>query len=375
MMKIVLPTIGVALIFLFQPDARAQISDEALLEIIRDRKEQIRVTSLPFRMDPATSSLCRLPNLGPVANGNSAQPHAFAGFSIFSNELGNAPLWDVFEKFPEGAVIVKEKSRVDDDSTELFTGMLKRESGYSAHGGDWEYFTVDGLAKEVKSRGRLRECMECHQQYEAFDFVTKVYSARLGREKSVTTKMMSQGQWIDADSIVRCGTSQTIFLPASRAETFGSQLSRTAAIAKWQESNRVGKEPPDDLESVGGPKLFYETNPKKNTLGYWVLQDDYARWEFDVAEPGTYKVRVLQGCGKGSGGAEVSLQIAAEELRMIVEDTGHFQNFIWKDVGSVTFAKPGTYTLTVKARSKPGVAVMDLRQIRLVKTLESAPSK
>jgi Cytochrome P460 len=364
-----------------------QVSDEALLQFVRERKERIQVTSLAFRMDPETNTRCAASPIRSNANANAVQTakgvqqtlpqksHAEAAFHIYCNELGNAALWDVFETFPVGAIIVKEKINIESGVTELFTGMLKRPAGYSTGSGDWEYFTVDGDANEVKSRGKLKECMECHQKYESFDFVTKVYSARLGREISMETRVSSEGRWIDPDNVVRCGTSQTIFLPASRAETFGSKLSRTAAIAKWRESHPADQKPPDDLESIGGPKLLYETSPKKNTLGYWVRQDDYAAWEFEVVEPGNYRVQVLQGCGKGSGRAEVSLQVGTQELRMTVEDTGHFQNFVWKEIGQLSFTVTGTHKLTVKPITKPGVAVMDLRQIRLIRSPDKAPEK
>ncbi|MEQ1904845.1 MAG: cytochrome P460 family protein [Pirellulaceae bacterium] len=375
MVRNILPLVILIVQLSLFAEVHGQVSDEALLKFVRDRKEHIRVTSLPFLMDPITNTRCRSPGLSVESKWNASQPHPTAAFHIYCNEPGNAPLWDVFEKFPAGAMIVKEKIRAEDGATELFTGMLKHESGYSAEHGDWEYFTVDRQANNVKSRGRLKECMECHQQYEAFDFVTKVYSARLGREEFFATRMLAEDRWIDADNIVRCGTSQTIFLPASRAETFGSKLSRTAAVAKWRESHPADQKPPDDLESIGGPKLLYETSPKKNTLGYWVRQDDYAAWEFEVVEPGNYGVQVLQGCGKGSGGAEVSLLVGTQELRMTVEDTGHFQNFVWKELGQLSFTDTGTHKLTVKPITKPGVAVMDLRQIRLVRTPEKAPAK
>ena len=117
--------------------------------------------------------------------------------------------------------------------------------------------------------------------------------------------------------------------------------------------------------SVHGTMLRFEPLPHKNTLGFWVNKDDSASFEFTVEKPGTFAVEVLQGCGKGSGGAEVELAAADQTLTFIVKDTGGFQAFEARDVGKFTFEKPGRYSLTVKARTKPGVAVMDLRQIVL----------
>ena len=88
-------------------------------------------------------------------------------------------------------------------------------------------------------------------------------------------------------------------------------------------------------------------------------------WTFTATKPGTFTVEVLQGCGKGSGGAEVALTLGDQSLGFIVEDTGHFQNFVKRSVGKFTVVEPGTYTLSVRPKSKPGVAVMDLRQVLL----------
>jgi arylsulfatase A len=116
---------------------------------------------------------------------------------------------------------------------------------------------------------------------------------------------------------------------------------------------------------VSGVMLRYEPLPHKDTLGFWVNKDDFAAFEFTVETPGTFTVEVLQGCGAKSGGAEVELAAGEEKLTFTVKDTGGFQNFEARAVGVLKLDKVGRYTLTVKAKTKPGVAVMDLRQIVL----------
>ena len=74
---------------------------------------------------------------------------------------------------------------------------------------------------------------------------------------------------------------------------------------------------------------------------------------------------MLQGCGKGSGGAEVELAVGDRKLTFTVKDTGGFQNFEAREVGTLAIDKPGRHRLAVRARAKPGVAVMDLRQVVL----------
>ena len=119
---------------------------------------------------------------------------------------------------------------------------------------------------------------------------------------------------------------------------------------------------------VQGQMLRFEPLPHKNTLGFWVNKDDTATFDFTVEKGGTFTVEVLQGCGKGSGGAEVELAVGDEKLTFTVKDTGGFQVFEARDVGTLKIEKAGRYTLTVKAKTKPGPAVMDLRQIVLKPT-------
>ena len=87
--------------------------------------------------------------------------------------------------------------------------------------------------------------------------------------------------------------------------------------------------------------------------------------EFTLTKPGKFAVEVLQGCGKGQGGSEVEVEVAGHNLLFTVEDTGHFQNFKARAIGTVALDKPGRYELTVKAKKKAGAAVMDLRSVML----------
>jgi len=122
---------------------------------------------------------------------------------------------------------------------------------------------------------------------------------------------------------------------------------------------------PSRTALVSGVMLRFEPLPHKNTLGFWVNKDDYATFDFTVETPGTFTVEVLQGCGNKSGGAEVELATGDEKVTFTVKETGGFQAFEAREIGTLKLEKAGRYTLTVKAKTKPGVAVMDLRQIVL----------
>jgi arylsulfatase A-like enzyme len=123
---------------------------------------------------------------------------------------------------------------------------------------------------------------------------------------------------------------------------------------------------------VRGVQLRFEPLPHKNTLGFWTKQADTASFDFTVETPGEFAVEVLQGCGKGSGGAEVELvfgepgaSATGGKLMFTVKDTGGFQNFEAREVGTIKLDTAGRHVVTVRPKSKPGAAVMDLRQITL----------
>ena len=116
---------------------------------------------------------------------------------------------------------------------------------------------------------------------------------------------------------------------------------------------------------VTGTQLRYEPLPHKETLGYWVDANDTASWQLTATRAGTFTVEVLQGCGTGQGGSVVEVTVAGQSLTFTVEDTGGFQKFVARDIGTVKIDKPGRYTLTITPRSKAKAAVMDVRQVVL----------
>lgn len=116
---------------------------------------------------------------------------------------------------------------------------------------------------------------------------------------------------------------------------------------------------------VHGSMLRYETLTNKNCLGYWTKAEDWAEWTFEINQPGEFVVEVWQGCGKGNGGSEVAVEVGGKHFDFVVEDTGHFQNFIPRRLGRIEFTA-GKQTLAVKPQRKHGAAVMDVRRVRLL---------
>ena len=96
---------------------------------------------------------------------------------------------------------------------------------------------------------------------------------------------------------------------------------------------------------VHGTKLRYEKPPHKDTLGFWVQKDDWAEWTFDVPQRrhvrsrGVASVRQRQ---RRRGGRICRRR--DQTLTMKVEETGHFQRFIPRTIGTVTFDAGGPTT-------------------------------
>lgn len=147
-------------------------------------------------------------------------------------------------------------------------------------------------------------------------------------------------------------------------KVYGAGIGGTGRVIPQGEDGQVIMHARDC--SITGKLLQYEPQPHKLTVGYWANVNDYVHWKCRINQPGTYVVELLQGCGRGQGGSVVEVTIAGATHKMVVRDTGHFQNFVTRHTGVVEITEPDEYQITVKALKKAKVAVMDLRQVRLI---------
>ena len=143
-----------------------------------------------------------------------------------------------------------------------------------------------------------------------------------------------------------------ILRPAPEGESIGQAFDRSVLLHARD-------------ATIHGTKLQYETKPHKNTVGYWVNVSDQVCWDFTVTSGGMFDVEIHQGCGKGQGGSLVALEVAGQKFDFTVMDTGHFQNFIPRRVGSVNLTK-GKHRFWIKPVNKARNAIMDVRRIRLI---------
>lgn len=123
----------------------------------------------------------------------------------------------------------------------------------------------------------------------------------------------------------------------------------------------------------GGDKLQFEPLTHKNTVGYWVNPLEYAEWSYELDQPGEFEVEILQGCG-GHAGSDVELGFPEGAVPFVVEETGHFQNFVWRKIGKIALKESGVQVMSLKCKKLAKGAVMDMRQVRLVPVSMEPPA-
>jgi hypothetical protein len=123
---------------------------------------------------------------------------------------------------------------------------------------------------------------------------------------------------------------------------------------------------------VIGTVLRYEPAEAKRTLGFWKQTGETAAWTFVVVRAGSFDVEVLQGCGTGQGGSDMSVAFdaatagnASHNLTFTVTDTGGFQEFRPRIIGRVRLAA-GQHTLHIKPQRIAKAAACDIRQVTLL---------
>jgi hypothetical protein len=133
-----------------------------------------------------------------------------------------------------------------------------------------------------------------------------------------------------------------------------------------------------------GSTLRYEPQPHKNTVGYWTQANDRVRWSIKIDKAGQFNVGVLQGCGAGQGGSQAEFRLIgpmpasssvdttdstpiADRVPFDVLETGHFQNFQWRQIGIVTAKEPGIYFVEIAPSKIAKAALMDVRRVELTR--------
>jgi hypothetical protein len=114
-----------------------------------------------------------------------------------------------------------------------------------------------------------------------------------------------------------------------------------------------------------GTKAAYEE--ATNSIGYWVDPADQVGWIIDIRERGTYTLSLTYACDQASEGSQVEISVAGESKLFNVTSTGSWQTFKEVALDTVSLVTPGLAQVRVSVRSMPKGAVMNLREIKLVR--------
>jgi hypothetical protein len=134
----------------------------------------VRLTERPHPVAPLTAALCTIPSQAVVEREKQfTGPHYKTSVHLYASPAALPTIKSRATPFPAGAVIVKEKL-TSEGKVSGVGGMIKRQPGYDAANGDWEYFYFGGPGEF--SSGRLESCVACHRAAKSTDHVYSVWN-------------------------------------------------------------------------------------------------------------------------------------------------------------------------------------------------------
>ncbi|EDM26688.1 hypothetical protein LNTAR_18615 [Lentisphaera araneosa HTCC2155] len=99
-------------------------------------------------------------------------------------------------------------------------------------------------------------------------------------------------------------------------------------------------------------------------LEFWNDSQTWIKWQVELKHPGFVNVSIEQAFPHDEL-AEYSVNIGAQELSAKVVKTENWTAFQKVDLGKIYINKAGTYTVTIVPKTKPGIAVMNLSQLKI----------
>ncbi len=114
-----------------------------------------------------------------------------------------------------------------------------------------------------------------------------------------------------------------------------------------------------------GERIKYESRRGQGNIGAWMSLKDAVSWDFDVQKPGSFDVEIKYACDNRSAGSEFDAIMGDQKLSGKVENTGGWDTYVSRKLGTLSLNKAGRYTLKIKATKKPNEAVMNLRSVTL----------
>jgi len=106
-------------------------------------------------------------------------------------------------------------------------------------------------------------------------------------------------------------------------------------------------------------------------VGYWINQGDKLQWKVSIPATagGDYKASLVYSCEPGSEGSTFTVQVDGVDTPVggTIAKTGSWEDFQTVTLDGTLSLTPGPHTITVVPKSKPGLAVMNLKSLTLSK--------
>jgi putative membrane-bound dehydrogenase-like protein len=120
---------------------------------------------------------------------------------------------------------------------------------------------------------------------------------------------------------------------------------------------------PASKATVFGQRLAYR--PALDVLAPWVVAEDIAEWQVDVAEAGTYDVSVMLAADDKSAGDFYIIETEGSQTRGEVPNTGGYDKFVEQASGKLTL-RAGANRVILRTDGPLKQELADVRGVRLV---------
>jgi len=116
--------------------------------------------------------------------------------------------------------------------------------------------------------------------------------------------------------------------------------------------------------TLHGGTIAYEVGAERDNIGFWTNAGDWVSWKVKVAEAGLFAVELTYACEGSSADSEYELAVGGATIKGKVKQTGSWGRFKTIRLGEVKLTA-GAHELSIKALSKPHLAVMNVRSVVL----------
>lgn len=152
------------------------------------------LTAQPIRVDPAIFTRCAPPDAATRQIAKARGPHFVPAVKVFASPgVAEALQAGAKTPLPVGTTIVKEKyGNEKDGKPSAYAAMIKREPGFDAEHGDWEYLFVEfgekPAEKPIVTRGAIKSCVGYHSLAKEKDYLFRTYLAPSANKEISTGK-------------------------------------------------------------------------------------------------------------------------------------------------------------------------------------------